>query len=429
MSQTIPILYAFGGAIICFGLGLFFARVFSRPKKQSKEDSAEADTLDQVKEAESDPIRGLDDTVTHEIDMLKQKCDDLTAVLNTQRSQYRSVCRERDRMQEIARMFQSGIIDHMAKAKQYVAAVNSRFSDYERHLEKSRNTARALSATAKKLKHDLLQTRREKDNLAISNEDFQRKISSFDRLADEIEASAAEMAAQKTRSEEAERLREEKASLVDALKDSKLSMARMEEKIASLAEVQAKNQDLVINVEKLSSQVTTMDSLKEENRLLKSDSQELSQLKEENLRLKSENQQLKAMGIIQEPSPEPIAVNASEGLGGSFQSIVNQLSQSESSRGVALADDLGLLIAGTGDHVEGMAGMAAVFSTICAKLDSLLPFGDIRHLNISNQSGLNLSMYPVAIEEDTLVMTTLSVDEGPDRKTIEDALKQIPSGA
>ena len=90
-----------------------------------------------------------------------------------------------------------------------------------------------------------------------------------------------------------------------------------------------------------------------------------------------------------------------------------------------MADDLGLLIAGTGNHIEGMAGMAAVFASICTKLDSLLPFGDISHLNISNLKDLTLSLYPIPMEEDTLVMATLSVGKGPDRARIMDLLNQI----
>jgi hypothetical protein len=105
-------------------------------------------------------------------------------------------------------------------------------------------------------------------------------------------------------------------------------------------------------------------------------------------------------------------------LGGSFQHIANQLSNLEGSRGVVLADDLGLPIAGTGDHMEAMAGLAAVFSDVCLKLESMLPFGDVDVMQISNRQNLTIAMRPFDIAAANIIITTLSVGAAPDRGTI-----------
>jgi predicted regulator of Ras-like GTPase activity (Roadblock/LC7/MglB family) len=200
---------------------------------------------------------------------------------------------------------------------------------------------------------------------------------------------------------------------------------RLDEEFARLSDLEGTNIELAIRAQRCDEQQEDLDALRDENRSLQSGLAELAGLRKELERLKGENARLSSMGIVLQGSPPPPVMSSSpDGLGGAFQSMVNALSKNESSRGVVLADELGLLVAGTGDHTEPMAAMAAVFSTLNERVGSIFPIGPIDQIVIENTDDLTITMQPYEIATEKLVLTALSVGPGPDREAVLRLIEQ-----
>ncbi len=114
-----------------------------------------------------------------------------------------------------------------------------------------------------------------------------------------------------------------------------------------------------------------------------------------------------------------------KGLGGAFQSMVNRMSQMDGSLGVVVADELGLLVAGTGEHMETLAGMAAVYSDIDRNVTALIPFGEIDFIRIRGLENLNLTIQPFKLESEKLVLTAFTSGKMPDRSFFDQFTRQL----
>ena len=224
-----------------------------------------------------------------------------------------------------------------------------------------------------------------------------------------------------------EALLQEKEKISHALEQSQNELEGARRSLDKLSDAQKRHQSLKHKAEKLEGLNKVVEALRDENSWLRSQLGEAEALKIEIDALKRENATLTAMGMIIEKPPSHAIASPLEGLGGSFQNIANQLSGLEGSRGVALADDLGLLIAGTGDYMEAMAGMAAVFSDVCLKIGAMLPFGDVDAMKISNRQALTIAMMPFDIASTNVVVTTLSAGSVPDRETVSRIINQATS--
>jgi hypothetical protein len=167
-----------------------------------------------------------------------------------------------------------------------------------------------------------------------------------------------------------------------------------------------------------------LEKLKEENRILKSQNKKIAFLQETINKLEAENTLPYSNSIIlNDDTPQPLISPAQKSLGGVFQRIANQLSEPETSHGAVLADHLGLVIAGTGNYIDEMAGMAAVFSNIRFKVTSMLPIDDINYIKIGNRQNLTLSILPFDIAANEVIITTLFVGPAPSRKEIKRIIK------
>ena len=219
-------------------------------------------------------------------------------------------------------------------------------------------------------------------------------------------------------------LHKETAYSSKALETVQIKLKAATERLAALSGPQEEHQRLLGKIESTEGLQKEFEGLRDENQWLKSQLSETKGLRDEIDELKKENARLNAMGaILDQPPPHSVSAPL-EGLGGAFQNISNRLSRLEGSRGVALADELGLLIAGTGEHMEAMAGMAAVFSEVCLKTEALLPFGKIDAMTISNRHDLTIAMQPFNIASVNVIITTLSVGNEPDRDTIANLIHQ-----
>ncbi len=194
--------------------------------------------------------------------------------------------------------------------------------------------------------------------------------------------------------------------------------------------------------------------LTERLKVVEKDLQEIPALEKKNNELTHAldllNAKLKELDLLQneiEPPPSPIsrqkiinatvktpetadtsADNASagrNGLGGALQEMVNRISQMDGSLGVVVADELGLLVAGIGEHMENLAAMAAVYSDIHRNVTALVPFGEIELIRIRGLENLNLTMQPFKLESEKLVLTAFTSGKAPDRSLFEQFTRQL----
>ncbi len=211
------------------------------------------------------------------------------------------------------------------------------------------------------------------------------------------------------------------------LQEAKSRVQELTDTVNSMEASEAGKKDLSLQVSRMSEQLEELETLKQENRELQSYKNTAKELEAEVKELKSENAKLHSMKIFWDAPPQPVVPVSKEGLGQMFQLMVNRLSESRKARGAALADELGLMVAGTSDHAEALAGMGAVLTETNATLESMLPFGTIDHVKIVNQNELTLMMRPVTISGNDLILSTLTVGEGPGRNEVEKLLREITS--
>ncbi len=279
-----------------------------------------------------------------------------------------------------------------------------------------------------RMEKDRVLLEQEKAALKEEKNALQKQVQNLEeKAAAERSETSRQIAELKENTGESGDLKAENEKLFAELAEAKSQVEGLTYKVNSLDNVREKNKDLSVKVEMLTEQVEALERLREENRRLKSQTRAVKEMESEIKALQSENEKLHSMKIFWDAPPQPVLPFSEEGLGAMFQQIVNRLCESEKSRGAVLADELGLLVAGVGDHAEPMAGMAAVFSEISTNLKTMLPFGKIDHLSIVNQSDLTLTMRPLSVAADKyeLVLATLSVGEGPGRGTIENLMQEI----
>ncbi len=98
--------------------------------------------------------------------------------------------------------------------------------------------------------------------------------------------------------------------------------------------------------------------------------------------------------------------------------MVDQIAKSKGAKGVVVADKLGGLIAGAGEHMDKMAAMAALYSEMDQRVSKLIPFDVIDVIKFQNIDRLTLSMHPLKIDSENLILTTLTNGTIPDRSAI-----------
>lgn len=209
----------------------------------------------------------------------------------------------------------------------------------------------------------------------------------------------------------------EKVLLTEALEVTKKDLQ-------DIAVLEQENQDLSSKLAFLKSQIKASERLQEENKTLMDRISALEPLEEQMDVLKAEK---KRTNLSEKSVAQPkISENLSdqEGLGKTFQSIVNQISQLDGSRAVVVADELGLLIAGIGDHMDRMAGMAAIFSEIDHKVSTLIPVGNIGSIRIKSVDNLNITMQPFSMDSERVILTIFATGDGPDQNTITQLTQQ-----
>ena len=132
---------------------------------------------------------------------------------------------------------------------------------------------------------------------------------------------------------------------------------------------------------------------------------------------------MRAKGIVIEKPPKHETVQMTSGLIGFLNQLLANISKEGNYRGAVVADEIGLPVAGQGESVDGLAGTAAVFSEINERLHGLIPFGPVKTISASDDNGLTLTVQPLHVLSDPLLLAMLTVGPPPEIKMPE-TLKQ-----
>jgi hypothetical protein len=225
--------------------------------------------------------------------------------------------------------------------------------------------------------------------------------------------------------------KDQNMDLLGHLEEARRIQDASNQKIEQMGQLYNEKQDLALKVELLEERLKAYEELQEENQALKVRVKEFSQLEAKIESLESENLELRSMAIAMEEAPKPIINPTSkktvsyDGLGEVFENIVTRLSAGETSRGTVMADELGLLIAGTGQHMESLAVMAALFSEMYSKMKSIFPIGSVDCFEIINTQKITIRIFPILIASNNLLIVSMSVGAGPDRTAINNLLSEI----
>jgi chromosome segregation ATPase len=260
------------------------------------------------------------------------------------------------------------------------------------------------------------------------------RLRKLEPVADERHDLALRVESLKQKEQEANAIREEKTRLADELRGVRKEEASLMEKVKDLERVTAERQDLAIKVQSLSVQIQALEQLREENSSLRSKMAEVADLSAQLETLRSENANLRSLGLVKTKPARPVLTGTPESLGGSLQSLVESLSREDKARGAALADESGLVVAGTGDHAEALAAAAATLVDSATRvLRNLVKIGRLQQLSVVDENALTITAHPFTLAEgentgvsSELILATLTIGPGPDSQKVGALLAKAP---
>jgi hypothetical protein len=93
---------------------------------------------------------------------------------------------------------------------------------------------------------------------------------------------------------------------------------------------------------------------------------------------------------------------------GAFDAIVLDVQKRSGARSVAIADDLGLPIAGVGLEQEGLAALAGLLGELEHRARLLLPVGAFRRVTLELDHGAGVTVCPLSRSEARIALATLT---------------------
>ena len=190
--------------------------------------------------------------------------------------------------------------------------------------------------------------------------------------------------------------------------------------------MEAERNQLQIKLESMDRQVLTLGHYKEETARLSSLIEDLPHLQETIDQLKQENRELRSLGVVayQARPAKTGRMTPTEQLGGSMQELLEQFSEVSGARGAALADDHGLLVAGTSEYAEDLAVTGALCDGLMTQVGELLPLASLQRPVMVDSNAVTAAIHPFRVGPDRMILASLSVQPGPDDGAIGDFVNQ-----
>ncbi len=211
-----------------------------------------------------------------------------------------------------------------------------------------------------------------------------------------------------------ETLEIENQNLTMQLQELKEQLKQLSSQSDFISSLENERNDLAIKVEVLTKQTSEIENLRDEKERLLTQNKELENLRARMNEIETENAALRSKGILLEPVRKPETMKIKTGFSNAFEKIIQKLSTDKKSRGAVVADELGLPVAGTGNNLNALAGMAAIFSIIDERIHTMLSLGELEKLVIVDNNDLTLTIYPFTFLHERLMLTTLTIGSGPE---------------
>jgi predicted regulator of Ras-like GTPase activity (Roadblock/LC7/MglB family) len=189
--------------------------------------------------------------------------------------------------------------------------------------------------------------------------------------------------------------------------------------------VVALRHDLAVAREQARSREASLARLSEEGAGQAARLAELDSLAADCARLKAENGELRARELrglasgraaAVPPPPRDVRLTMpGMGLGPSppgqaLQALVDDLTRRRRVRAAVVADELGLVVASSGNNGDELAAAGVVIAHAGAQAGSLLPVGRLRRVSVQDEHDLTITVCPLAAAEGDLSLVTLTLE-------------------
>ena len=119
----------------------------------------------------------------------------------------------------------------------------------------------------------------------------------------------------------------------------------------------------------------------------------------------------------------PVRVPTGVGTADALQRLLEQVVDVQGCEAAAIADDLGLPIAGVGADSSSLSAFSGFMCGIAAKSSELLSMKQTRRVEIIDITGRTVSACPVRLAEAEFSLVTLTDGPGPDMQRMDQILR------
>jgi hypothetical protein len=127
------------------------------------------------------------------------------------------------------------------------------------------------------------------------------------------------------------------------------------------------------------------------------------------------------------PAPAPRSPAASPSTEHALNAVLARLGAAQGMRAVALADDLGLLLAGVGEAQGSLAAYGALLRQIAARGREYLPIGAFHRVEVEDVHHAVVSACPLSIHDAELSLVTLTTGSPPTDTQVSRVLRDAAS--
>jgi hypothetical protein len=207
----------------------------------------------------------------------------------------------------------------------------------------------------------------------------------------------------------------------------KHSEEQVQELATRVRDCEDKRQDMLVELERLRPRLSELDQCLEKVGILESSRDEINALRKSVDELRVENARLHSLELVHSTTPRPLLPQAPDFLGQFLNELLESLSMREGARGAVVADENGFPVAGTGDHTDALATVAAIYDEMAAKVPEILPVSTLSRIDIVDENEVTITALPISIETGRLILVSLSVGPGLERKLVEQLLQKTSS--
>ncbi len=183
--------------------------------------------------------------------------------------------------------------------------------------------------------------------------------------------------------------------------------------------------DTAVQLDVLRRRAAEVDEIADENGRLK---RTVEQLQKELASMRS-TRTAAARAVPAPTAPPAVRLGTERGTEFALDRVLSKLVAQRGVEAVVLADDLGLPIAGAGDHTTALAALAGYLDDVTRKATEFTPLTTVQRLSIEDHASRAITVSPLTVGDSRIVLVALSSGATPSAammtKTLEGAARMI----